>query len=233
MYSILASRLDFGGLIAIKRVMMPCVFDRVLEMIFPPKCAICGSIAPDVLCKTCVAKIQPFSGSHIMNGLNMSVASSYEGVMKKAIKKFKFMKKKQLAKPLGAYFWGSIQMLSFDVIIPVPLHRNRMRERGFNQCELLGSEIALASGAPMVSNVLLRIIDTKPQFRLNRSQRFANIAGAFSLLEPLRVTGKTVLLIDDITTSGATIGQCSAVLLANGAKNVICASLSRAVTPVI
>jgi ComF family protein len=166
--------------------------------------------------------------------LGIHSVSVYEGVLRTAIHRFKFKKRKRLAEPLGILLVSylshnpAMDAQEMDVIVPVPLHARRLRERGFNQAEMLGRVLSRYFGIPTVP-ALQRIRDTKAQFDLPRSERIKNVAAAFKIVDPRAVYNKRVLLLDDIYTTGATIAECSKALKIAGAKRVEVLTLSRAV----
>jgi len=141
-----------------------------------------------------------------------------------------------LARPLGLLLfeaferhWGRAPV---DVLLPVPLHRRRLKERGFNQALLLVRRWPLRLGMPKVpvdTGVLRRARATAPQAGLGRRGRQANIAGAFALRHPERVAGRHILLVDDVITTGATAGECARLLLDNGASRVDVLALARVI----
>jgi ComF family protein len=166
--------------------------------------------------------------------LGIHSVSVYEGALRSAIHRFKFKKRKRLAEPLGILLVKylssspSVEMKEMDVIVPVPLHRKRLRERGFNQSELLARVIGRYYEIPIAS-ALERIINTRAQFDLPRAERFKNISGAFKVREIKSVYNKRILLLDDIYTTGSTIAECSKSLKTAGARRIEVLTLSRAV----
>jgi ComF family protein len=116
---------------------------------------------------------------------------------------------------------------TIDVIMPVPLHRSRLRERGFNQALLLASAVGRAHGIPLSYDNLTRFRATRPQVELSGEERVQNVRGAFRLTRPADVEGKRVLLVDDVFTTGATMNECAAVLKRAGARSVVALTLAR------
>ncbi|MFM9891108.1 MAG: double zinc ribbon domain-containing protein [Rickettsiales bacterium] len=118
-----------------------------------------------------------------------------------------------------------------DVIVPVPLHWRRMLKRRYNQSALLAYGLGRASGLPVEPNLLQRVRFTPPQMRLDRATRLKNVVGAFAVAPhaAARLSGKTVLLIDDVVTTGATANACARVMLDGGAKEVRVLALARTV----
>ena len=117
-----------------------------------------------------------------------------------------------------------------DLIIPVPLHPRRLRWRGFNQSVLLGSEVGRAWRTPLDPFALTRKIETQPQSGLSLKERQSNVRGAFSIAPRRSVKNLRLLLVDDIYTSGATLNECTRVLLRSGARDVQVLTLARTVS---
>ena len=150
---------------------------------------------------------------------------------------FKYKGKVQLAAPLALLLWCSYLRFwgqeRVDVILPVPLHGRRLRQRGFNQAELLVRKWhAMPGGAvapPIAGGVLRRARATLSQAGLGRRDREANIQDAFAVLRPDRISGRHLLLVDDVITTGATAGECARLLLASGAARVDVLALARVI----
>ncbi|MFH1387354.1 MAG: ComF family protein [bacterium] len=205
------------------------IFDELLNLIFPPKCEVCRRGSPEALCGECFSQIK-----FMKPNLGIYSATAYDGVIKESIHRFKFNKRKKLAEPLGVLLVNylghkpGLKIDELDGIIPVPLHEKRMRERGFNQVELLASTLTKYFELP-VTPALERLKNTHPQFDLQRDARLNNVKGAFRVINPKAVYNKKVLLLDDIYTTGATISECGRVLKNAGAKRVEVLTLARAV----
>jgi len=114
-----------------------------------------------------------------------------------------------------------------DMIIPVPLHKKRYAERGFNQATLLARELKKVIQVPVKTKRLARAKNTPHQARLNREGRLKNVENAFRILSPEKIQGKQILLVDDVYTTGATMQTCAEVLLEAGAKDVYGWTLAR------
>lgn len=113
------------------------------------------------------------------------------------------------------------------LIIPVPLHRSRLRERGFNQAVLLGSVLSHQLSLSIMTNVLGRTRPTEPQIELPAAERRLNVKGAFAVTRPDSVAGKRVLLLDDVMTTGSTMDECAKELKKAGAAAVIAVTIAR------
>lgn len=116
---------------------------------------------------------------------------------------------------------------AYDVVIPVPLHRRRLRWRGFNQAALLGVAMSRRLKCPVDVSALTRIRATPPQTARDHNQRVRNVRGAFRVRRPARVAGRRVLLIDDVMTTGATASECARMLRGAGARSVDVLTLAR------
>lgn len=129
-------------------------------------------------------------------------------------------------KAAGADLWESA-----DIIVPVPLHRWRLLRRRYNQAALMGGVMAKAAGKPMIADALLRTRSTPSQGHLKPDERRKNVSKAF-VVNPKRagkIAGKTIILIDDVYTTGATVRECAKALLASGAKEVFVLTLARVI----
>lgn len=153
----------------------------------------------------------------------------FEGPIREAIHRLKYSNSQALAAPLGEMmvsYWQDVH-LPADVIVPVPLHARRLRERGYNQAALLARELGKGVGLPVLENALIRVRDTAPQVDLNAEERKENVHGAFHCLDD-RLAGKRVLLVDDVYTTGATLEACSLALKQRGVRTVWALTLARA-----
>ncbi|MGZ3558679.1 MAG: ComF family protein [Thermodesulfobacteriota bacterium] len=158
---------------------------------------------------------------------------AHEGSLQEAIHRWKYEGKTYLtpffaqwmAEGLSRY-WESD---SFDLLIPVPLHPQRLRERGFNQALLLVKEISFRTGIPYGKTVLQKKRPTIPQVTLSGMERERGLRGAFHVIGGEGLFGKSVLLVDDVYTTGATANECSKVLRRGGAKRVDVLTLAHAI----
>jgi len=116
-----------------------------------------------------------------------------------------------------------------DLAIPVPLHRQRLRQRGFNQALILAHGISERFSVPLLYDNLTRLRSTRPQVELSGHERTENVKGAFGLARPSEVRDKRILLIDDVFTTGATMNSCAKVLRRAGAKDVVALAVARGV----
>ncbi len=146
----------------------------------------------------------------------------FEGAIREAIHKLKYQNLRALAVPLAGMLREYLvaSPLDVDVLVPVPLHRKRLRERGYNQAELLALELEKLINIPVATDVLIRLRHTPPQARTTTvEERKRNIADSFACRDN-RLRDQRVLLLDDVATSGTTLDACAAVLKANGVASV-------------
>ena len=219
---------------------------RLLDLLFPPRCAHCGA-AGEALCAACWGAIHEpraprcvrcdrslFTGmpaqhcpvcAALLRETNQPalqrivVAADYEGPVRSAIRALKFRGQRRLALPLAMLLTDAARRAEapVDIVIPMPLHVGRRRERGYNQAALLARPLARALGAPLRDDLLARVRATQPQTRLSRRDRRVNVAGAFALTSPAAaqaLVGKRVALVDDVTTTGATLEAAAEALVA-------------------
>lgn len=190
----------------------------------PPLCPRCGlPQSGGTLCPACV------NWQASIDGIRSPF--KFDGVVRQAVHEFKYRNLRALASPLAQFLAGYVRAnpLPVDVLVPVPLHPKRLRERGYNQSELLARALGKLVGLPMVGDSLLRRRFVSPQARTaSVAERRSNVAGAFSVRGE-GFQGKRVLLIDDVATSGATLDACAAALKTGGAASVWGLTLAREV----
>jgi ComF family protein len=183
----------------------------------------CGKPAPDLelppyLCGDCRYKDRP--------SLWFLSAGDYEGILKKLIHKMKYERRSYIAELLGDFLIGFLQQQQFDsqyfdCIIPVPLSRVKYRDRGFNQTELIALRLARWADLPVECSVLKRKHHVHAQVELDRSERLNNLRDIFYINKKTDLTGKSVILIDDVRSTGSTIYFCAQTLFEAGAEKIL------------
>ncbi len=153
------------------------------------------------------------------------------GVVRELIHRLKYGGEVWLAAPLSNFLaWGfrdpRLSVCCFDMVVPVPLHPLRKRERGFNQAELLGRRLAKQHGLSFC-DALERVRYTVTQTHFDRHRRMQNLRDAFALRRHVLVEGKDLLLVDDVLTTGSTLDECARVLLRAGAQSVRALTVAR------
>ncbi len=190
----------------------------MIQRYYGPSCRICGMPAisdQTTICESCVKTKQPFS-KIIYYGL-------YEGTFRKAIHLMKFTGVKRLSKPLCSLLL-ELPLPEADIIIPVPLHLKKLRQREFNQTALIGHRLSKKLGIPMITDCLIKNRETAAQTSLKRQERLNNVRKSFSALKTFN--NQDVLLLDDVITTGATVRECSSVLMKAGAKSIAVVALA-------
>lgn len=149
----------------------------------------------------------------------------------KVIRALKYGWVKDLAETLYVYMEKerlNIKNLEFDLIVPMPLHRYRLKERGFNQSKLIADKIAEITGKEIFEDIIKRKTHRKPQAEIKkRDERAKNISGIFKVVDADKITGKTILIVDDVATTGATLKECARVLKDSGAKKILSFTLAQ------
>ena len=155
-------------------------------------------------------------------------AGLFEGPLREAIHIFKYRPLRSLGEPLARWMAGQVRMtVPLDMAMPVPLHKKRLRHRGFNQALLLAHGVSERFAMPLNYDNLMRVRYTRPQVELSGRERAENVRGAFNLIRPAEVRDKRILLIDDVFTTGATMNECAKVLKDAGAASVTVLTLAR------
>jgi ComF family protein len=153
--------------------------------------------------------------------------------LRQAIHLFKYRGKLALHRPLLqlalTHFHEHYPEMVYEAVIPVPLHYHRLRQREFNQATIFAKGLARQLDLPVVERLLVRVRQTRPQVELSGDERRRNVKGAFAVTDPLRIAGKVVLLVDDVLTTSATVGEAATVLKAAGAQQVDVLALARVV----
>lgn len=203
-----------------------CASDFESLRIRSPLCTVCGTpftsgAGADHACAGCITSPPPYKSA--------ASAYYYEGRVLDAVHLLKYSGRVTLADTLGELACRSIAThLRPDLVVPVPLHGSRLRQRGYNQSLLLARKVASAAGAKVDYSNLRRVRMTAPQVGLKAEERRENVRGAFALDEPEAYAGKMVLLVDDVYTTGSTVAECSRVLAKAGAGTFVL-TLARAV----
>jgi ComF family protein len=233
---------------------MMSIVGEFFDLLFPPRCATCSRIGPKGMCDECLGKVSNIrppvcslcgepENNFFRDGscedcargprpFDMArSAAVYNGVLKEAIHEFKFNGIKGLSKALGFILAdylnkSAIPVKEIDLIVPVPLSSQHEKTRGYNQSRLLAEEVSRALGIRMDASSLKKVKNVKPQFELKREERLLNVRGAFSAS---RLPDVTVLLVDDIYTTGATVSEAASSLKSSGAKKVYVLTLARTI----
>ncbi len=188
---------------------------KSLARIIPPVCPRCGRPQPSgIICFHCV---------NWQNGIDgIRSPFRFDGLVRQAIHQLKYKNLRSLSGPMAAILKDYLLQnpLPAEILVPVPLHRKRLRERGYNQSELLARELGKMTGIPVASDILVRVKHMLPQAKTRSvEERRENVQQAFECTGS-RQQKKQILLIDDVFTSGATLEACALALKSGGATSV-------------
>jgi len=196
-------------------------------------CVSCGvpfAAAGDVEhhCEACLRHPRPFRQARACALYETGVD---DHPLKTALHRYKYRPEASLARPLAGILTTRcpLPVHAYDRIVPVPLHTERLRWRGFNQALLLARPLSKQTGTPIDAHSLRRLRATRPQVELSGTERRDNVARAFVVERPCAIRGRRILLVDDVYTTGSTVADCSRALLAAGARVVDVLVLARAV----
>jgi len=195
---------------------------RKLPRVFPPLCPRCGRPqASGIVCASCRQRQAQIDG--------IRSPFRFEEAVRQAIHQLKYHNLRAIAPCLARLLADYLHSnpLPGEALIPVPLHPKRLRERGYNQSNLLAEELSKLTNLSVIRDCLIRVKEAQPQVRASSAQeRLNNVAGAF-LCQDNRVGGKQIVLVDDVCTSGATLESCASVLKDKGAASVWGLTLAR------
>lgn len=233
------------------------MLDKVIDFIFPRgyKCILCGEELDHStlysICDSCLNSL-PYNNGHNclrcdrpLNNMgnycthcknnklyfkrNRSLFL-YKKPINTIVRKLKYDNKRYLSETFSNMIAGEVSRMgqNFDIVIPVPLYFKRLKKRGYNQSELLCESLKTKLNMNVNSTLLLKVRNTLPQANLTRSERVENLNDAFMVRDKKAVKGKTILLVDDVFTTGTTINECAKTLVEAGAKEVYSITLAHA-----
>jgi len=207
-------------------------WENVKMLVFPPVCGICGKLSEKYLCNRCNLSLQKgaefqvesyitetgFRRKHFREHIYFF---QYQGLIREQIINYKFNDEAYKYKAISNFILKNFILKSekvfqvineYDVIIPVPISTKRLKERGYNQSELIAKEIAKVLKKPMLNNCLYKNKNILAQSKLNKEEREINIQGVYSIKNEEKLLGKKILLFDDIYTTGSTANECCRIL---------------------
>ena len=212
---------------------MKNLLESLLDLIYRKRCYFCGNSKYALkMCPNCYEKLEfnDFRVNRVVNGVDIYCAGVYTKDLQKLIRGLKYHKQRDLAyfqaKFMYDYFCNIKELKNKDfILVPVPLHNNRIKKRKYNHMELVCEEFSKISGLSYEIGLIKRVKDTKPQYKLNRKQRLENLANAFEVNKDI-IFSKPILLMDDICTTGSTFEEMIRVLKEAGIKEIACFSTS-------
>ena len=207
---------------------MRIIIDIILDLLYPQVCGICGRINKRSLCNRCNIKLKKeisFTIDNYNNDLSKnfnehSYFFKYKNLIREQIIALKFREKPYIYKSLS-YFLKNNQkcfdyLEKYDIIVVVPISKERKKERGYNQSALMVKELSAIIDAKRITNILYKIKNTVPQSSLNKKEREENAKGIYIAKNCNKIKNKKILLVDDIYTTGSTVNECAKALIQNG-----------------
>jgi ComF family protein len=218
-----------------------------LDLLFPPVCGGCGKVGSH-WCEECQRRVQILNGTvcdvcglpqdthGICNACRaerpyfhaLRAWTVFEDPVRKALHKLKYYRNFSLGDALAAQMFAFTKGLNWqpDMLLPIPLGRQRMKERGYNQAGMIAEPLAMALDIEFAPKALMRRKETRSQVGLSKQERQKNVLGAFQVVAG--VNGKTILVLDDVSTTGSTLSSSAEALLSAGAKDVYALTVARA-----
>lgn len=207
---------------------MTNILETILDFIYPQVCGVCGKLNTNSLCNKCKIKLKKefqFQIDYYKEDLSKNFIEhyyffKYENIIRTQILGLKFKEKPYISKTV-AYFLKNMKkdlekLKKYDIMVVVPVSKQRKLERGYNQSELIAKEISKIINVPITKKILYKIKNTVPQSSLNKKQREENAKGVYQAINISRIYNKKVLLIDDIYTTGNTVNECAKMLIEKG-----------------
>jgi len=215
---------------------MHTLFNNLLDLLFPPRCAACRSRGA-LFCARCCARcrfVPAAANTEQHRRLNSPVLAStagayiFEGALREALHAFKYHRRARLATPLGGLLAGYLAQhpCAVDALVPVPLHPSRIQQRGFNQSLLLAQALAKHLHIPVLTTEVVRVRHTQQQADLSRAQRRENVRNAFAW-QGRQTAPRRILIVDDVLTTGATVEAVAQVLWNAGSREIHALALAR------
>lgn len=208
------------------------MLDKILDIIFPPVCGVCGRIDQNSLCKKCELQLKSQAVFGIDNYKkdyskyfdNHFYIFLYSGIIRSILLNYKFNDNAYLYKTFTNFLFKNQKFVEnikrYDIIVPVPLSKKREKTRGYNQSELIAKHISYITKIRMDKKCLKKVKNIVAQSTLNKEERQNNIAGAYVINKSKNIQNKNILIVDDIYTTGSTANECSKTLKKAGAKNI-------------
>lgn len=201
---------------------------NILDFIYPQVCGICGKVNVKSLCNKCKIKLEKefkyevdnYKDDISKNFIEHHYFFKYENLIRNQILALKFQEKPYIYKTIANFLKNmkkSFENLKkYDIIIVIPISKQREKNRGYNQSYIISKEISKIIQVPIVNNILVKTKDTVPQSSLDKKGREKNTKGVYKVIDTTKLTNKKILLVDDIYTTGNTVNECAKMLTQKG-----------------
>lgn len=211
------------------------LLNKIINELYPKQCIICGKLYSNEICNKCYKALEILAKSEKYKNKSFNehiYLFKYEGRIRKLIIDYKFNDKAYLSN----FFTKIIiknekicrKIKSYDIIIPVPIHKKRKNERGYNQSELIAKKIVEnINQLQLVTDSLIKQKNTVAQSTLTKQQRKQNVKQVYKIANKQKIQNKKIILLDDIYTTGATAEECSKILKQNGAKEILVLTIAK------
>jgi len=205
------------------------MFEKILNLLYPRTCGFCGEISKESLCKKCELKIKKYQINLIRKSKTdyfdeVCSVFKYEDIIRDVLIKYKFHNKAYLYKTFVEVILKNKKICGFlkkyDIIISVPISKERKKQRGYNQSELVANEVARKLNIKIEKKVLKKHVNAKPQSELSKAERKSNIKNVFKVQNLQKINNMNILIFDDIYTTGSTVNECAKILKQFGANKV-------------
>lgn len=209
---------------------MQAILKQIIDLIYPPTCGICEKIAKEPICPKCKNKLEELAICNIHNYSHQSFTRhlyifEYKGIIREKIIQYKFSNQAYLNEMFVNFMIKNEKICGFlkkyDIMIPVPISKKRKQKRGYNQSEIIAKKLVKErTNLQLETNVLQKQKDIVPQSTLSQEERKNNVKNAYKIQNEQIIKNKTIILLDDVFTTGSTVEECSRMLKLAGAKQV-------------
>lgn len=215
------------------------LWKEIVEFIFPKCCIICGKLGKDIWCKECKNKFLAQAVYKVENKIKKEFYFNkhiyiflYQSKIRNLILDYKFHDKSYLHEIFAKIIIKNEKICGilkkYDIMISVPIHKKRKKERGYNQSELIASKVAnFIKNIQYEDNVVIKMKNTLPQSLLTKEQRKQNVQNVYKLINKEKIENKKIVLFDDVYTTGSTINEISKILKENGAKDILVLTIAK------
>ena len=209
---------------------MIIIIEKIINLIYPQVCSICGKLNTKSLCDRCKNELEKefenktdnYLEDYEKNFIEHHYFFKYKNLIRNQLLSYKFQEKPYIYKTISSFLENKQKNLEklkkYDIILVVQISRKRQRERGYNQSELIAKEISKIISVKIQKNILYKIKNTVPQSTLNKEQRQQNVEKVYKVKNIEKIKNKKILIFDDIYTTGNTVNECAKVLVEAGLK---------------